>query len=429
MQSDCEAELSVRIPDGSENGGIGIIKLLARDCRTVVDPGSFDPNNPGNNVDEPGGVTWPDPDDDTSDDPDDDPWPDPEEEQEEEPDPTSCTYTQILMRTAKPTGTNWAAVSGVSGVDDCPGTCSCPQICGALMSDGSLSQAGTFYSVCVAQCISARSGVCTQCELSGPATLNPGEVGTWTDNAGNVGEASGDLHLVSRTVQEGYTFQMPMGGTGPFTVRACYGSQQQQCCEAEVDYPPCTLTGPSTLAPGADGYTPRAAYDGLKAACSKLYERSASWTEGKRQIRMRWAWKTVYHEGEAWAEIHFAPDMTPHIFMLGQRFVRWRLEYARGLRSVYSTNLLRLLMTQKDTGFKTITLADFRHTMEVPEGYRYADIKRYAILAPIKELNEKADMVIEWEETKRGRAVYSLQFRFKFVEPEPPSPQAELALE
>ena len=56
------------------------------------------------------------------------------------------------------------------------------------------------------------------------------------------------------------------------------------------------------LAPGADGYTPRAAYDGLKAACSKLYERSASWTEGKRQIRMRWAWKTVYHEGEAWAD-------------------------------------------------------------------------------------------------------------------------------
>lgn len=183
------------------------------------------------------------------------------------------------------------------------------------------------------------------------------------------------------------------------------------------------------LAPGADGYTARAAYDGLKAACSKLYERSASWTEGKRQIRMRWAWKTVYHEGEAWAEIHFAPDMTPHIFMLGQRFVRWRLEYARGLRSVYSTNLLRLLMTQKDTGFKTITLADFRHIMEVPESYRYADIKRYAILAPIKELNEKADMVIDWAETKRGRAVYSLQFTFKFVEPEPPSPQAELALE
>ena len=104
--------------------------------------------------------------------------------------------------------------------------------------------------------------------------------------------------------------------------------------------------------------------------------------------------------------------------MLGERFVRYRLEFARGLRSVYSTNLLRLLMTQKDTGFKTITLADFRATMEVPDTYRYADIKRYAITPAVKELNAKADIYIEWKETKRSRAVYSLQFTFKFVSKE-----------
>jgi len=164
-----------------------------------------------------------------------------------------------------------------------------------------------------------------------------------------------------------------------------------------------------------EGYTPRAAYEGLKAACDKLYERSASWMDGKKQIRMRWVWKSVYHEGEAWAELCFSPDMTQHIFMLGQRFVRYRLELARGLRSIYSSNLLRLLMTQKDTGFKTITLADFRHTMEVPETYRYADIKRYAITPSVKELNEKADISITWSETKRGRSVFSLQFKFQFL--------------
>ena len=166
---------------------------------------------------------------------------------------------------------------------------------------------------------------------------------------------------------------------------------------------------------GADGYTPRAAYEGLKAACEKLYDRTASWTDGKRKIHMRWVWKAIYHEGEAWAEVNFSPDMTQHIFMLGEKFVRYRLELARGLRSVYSTNLLRLLMTQKDTGYKTITLEDFRASMEVPPTYRYADIKRYAIVPAVKELNEKADLLITWGETKRGRAVYSLQFKFKFV--------------
>jgi len=163
---------------------------------------------------------------------------------------------------------------------------------------------------------------------------------------------------------------------------------------------------------GDDGYTPRAAYEGLKAACEKLYERTASWTEGKRHVKLRWVWKAAYHEGEAWAEVAFSPDMTKHLFMLGEKFVRYRLELARGLRSVYSTNLLRLLMTRKDTGFKTILLEDFRATMEVPESYRYADIKRYAIVPAVKELNEKSDLAITWSETKRGRAVHSLQFRF-----------------
>jgi plasmid replication initiation protein len=183
----------------------------------------------------------------------------------------------------------------------------------------------------------------------------------------------------------------------------------------------------ANLKPDENGYTNRAAYEGLKSACDKLYERSATWTEGNKLHRMRWTWKSTYHEKEGWAEISFSPDLTRHIFMLGERFVRYRLEYARGLRSLYSSTLLRLLMTQKDTGFKTITLEDFRQQMEVPESYKYADIKRYAILKPVAELNEKADMQIEWKETKRGRSVHSLQFTFTFVKKEK-AMQAELDL-
>jgi plasmid replication initiation protein len=66
--------------------------------------------------------------------------------------------------------------------------------------------------------------------------------------------------------------------------------------------------------------------------------------------------------------------------------------------------------------------------MEVPESYRYGDIKRYAILSAVKELNEKADLYIEWKETKRGRSVYSLQFTFKYVKNQAAA-QTELDLE
>lgn len=168
----------------------------------------------------------------------------------------------------------------------------------------------------------------------------------------------------------------------------------------------------ANLEPNARGETPMAAYDGLKAGCEKLFDRRATWRDGPLQIRLAWVWKATYHDGEGWAEVCFSPDMTQHLFMLSQKFVRYRLELARGLRSTYSVNLLRLLMTQKDTGFLTITLENFKHAMEVPESYRFADIKRYAILPPIKEIEEKADFLVQFQEIKRGRSVHSLRFTF-----------------
>lgn len=176
---------------------------------------------------------------------------------------------------------------------------------------------------------------------------------------------------------------------------------------------------------GEDDKTPMAAYKGLKLACAELTKRRASWREGKKLINLAWVWKSVYHEGEGWAEICFSPDMTQHLFMLREKFVRYRIELARGVRSIYSANLLRLLMTQKTTGTLIITLDDFKHTMEVPDTYRYADIKRYAIQHPIKELAEKANLIIQVEETKRGRSVYSLKFKFVLD----PKMQQELPLE
>ncbi len=168
----------------------------------------------------------------------------------------------------------------------------------------------------------------------------------------------------------------------------------------------------ANLEPNARGETPMAAYDGLKAGCEKLFDRRATWRDGPLQIRLAWVWKATYHDGEGWAEVCFSPDMTPHLFMLSQKFVRYRLDLARGLRSTYSVNLLRLLMTQKDTGLLAITLDDFKHAMEVPVTYRFADIKRRVIDMSIKELEEKADILIQCQEIKRGRSVYSLRFTF-----------------
>ncbi|CAG2138213.1 Replication initiation protein [Cupriavidus campinensis] len=154
------------------------------------------------------------------------------------------------------------------------------------------------------------------------------------------------------------------------------------------------------------------AYEGLKDACARLMERKLTYREGKRLVQLRWVFKAVYHDGEGWAEISFSPDLTPHIFMLRNRFVQYNLELARGLQSVYTWRLLELLMREKDRGKLFITVEDLRVALDIPETYRFADIKRRVIETAVGELNKKADLVIDWKPVKRGRAVASLEFTF-----------------
>ena len=121
-----------------------------------------------------------------------------------------------------------------------------------------------------AKCAEARSQKCTPCSLSGPSTLNPGEEGVWSDGKGNSAEVSGGnaLTFVSRDFETGYRLRMPTGGQGPFPIKVCYGETEDSCCEAEVDFPPCSLSGVTTLEPGVESlYLPSAGMDGAVCTC------------------------------------------------------------------------------------------------------------------------------------------------------------------
>jgi hypothetical protein len=253
-QPGCSATITVRVEDGSEDGGRGQIAVTARDCRTVNpsdgEGSTYDPEDPEQIPDElpadedgldDSSIFLPD----EPDDPEYDPL-------------TDCSADAINKRTPNITADNWGAVAGVNSAETCPGTCSCDEICAALRSKGRLADAGEFYSTCVAKCNDARDAKCTTCVLTGPATLEPGATGVWDDGKGNLAELKGGtaLTLVSKS-SAGYVLRMPTGGQGPFTIRVCYGETEDSCCEAEVDFPPCVLEGPEQLESGKEGtYVP-----------------------------------------------------------------------------------------------------------------------------------------------------------------------------
>lgn len=258
-QPGCSAIITVAVEDGSEDGGKAQLSVSARDCRTVNPTETYDPEDPDQIPDETEDPEETDEHDPTS-------WL--EEEEEEKPDAaTSCEPEDIVKRTPTITAKNHDQVFA----SDCASACTCDQLCSSLRSSGRLSTEGNLtWATCMEACADARAAKCTQCTLTGPTTLNPGEVGTWTDGKTNSAEVSGGsaLTFVSRDFETGYHLRMPTGGQGPFTIRVCYGETPESCCDEQVDFPPCSLSGVDTLTPGTEAlYLPSAGMEGAVCTC------------------------------------------------------------------------------------------------------------------------------------------------------------------
>jgi len=162
----------------------------------------------------------------------------------------------------------------------------------------------------------------------------------------------------------------------------------------------------------------KTAYRDLQQAAKRLYERQLHYRvvtpKGKKEVFFRWVESATYHHGEGWVEIVLTTAIIPHLTELSVRFTKYRLEQACGLRSVYSWRLLEYLTSWKekgsDKGARTVDLDRFRTIMEIPESYKWSNIRQKVIEPAVKELAAKDNWIIHWQAVKKGRAVTSITF-------------------
>lgn len=167
------------------------------------------------------------------------------------------------------------------------------------------------------------------------------------------------------------------------------------------------------------GVDPDTAYTQLKSAGDSIFDRYIRFFETTRkgdiEVKIRWVSRAEYHKGEGWIALRFTPDVQPHLTALQSKFTSYKLAQASALRSLYSWRLLELLSQNKGLGFRQITLDEFHHAMETPEGYKanFKEVRRRVVEPAVKELQEKDGWIIEWSAIKTGRKVSSLRFTFK----------------
>ena len=172
------------------------------------------------------------------------------------------------------------------------------------------------------------------------------------------------------------------------------------------------------------------AYDQLKAAADRLFERQVTYEDknsrGKPRInKFRWVSLAQYTVGDGLIELNFTPEIAPHLLGLRSHFTSYKLKHAASFECIYAWRLFEVLASWRSTGLYTASIEDFWEAMEAPPSCR-KDFKslRVRVIEPaVTAIQQHAGLKIEWLPIRSGaRRVTSLEFRFG------PDPQGKLDL-
>jgi plasmid replication initiation protein len=158
------------------------------------------------------------------------------------------------------------------------------------------------------------------------------------------------------------------------------------------------------------------AYEILNDAASRLYERDIKTFDKDARTRdqFRWVESVKYWDGEAKVTLSFSNRIKPYLSLLHEQFTKYELKQVSQLKTAYSIRFYELLVQFSKTGERYITLDKLRETLEIKNQYpRFYDLKKYIIEPSVSDINVSTNFSVEWDITKKGRAIVGLIFVFQ----------------
>jgi len=154
------------------------------------------------------------------------------------------------------------------------------------------------------------------------------------------------------------------------------------------------------------------ASDRLLVRLIKTYDKDPK-KEG--YYKFQWASEVFYSKKDGYVDITFHENISPYLTMLSNGFyTKIEVNALSGVRSIYTIRIYELLKQYKTKGERYISIVDFRKWCELESKYKvYSDLKKRVINPAIKELEKKANLIISWEETKKGRKVTGFDVMFE----------------
>lgn len=133
-----------------------------------------------------------------------------------------------------------------------------------------------------------------------------------------------------------------------------------------------------------------------------------------RTKKISWFDSVEYIEGEGRVEILMGYSISQRLSGMIDQFTQIKLTSVQQLRSFYSVRLYELVSQFRSTGYRRISVEDFRIAMDcISTHAEMKALKRYVLNPALKELNAKTDVQVICTDIKRGRKITGFEFLIK----------------
>jgi len=155
----------------------------------------------------------------------------------------------------------------------------------------------------------------------------------------------------------------------------------------------------------------------LKKAALKLKSRFVTLHPREGRIKsINWFEYAEYDDakkrnGTGMVELKFTPSIMKFLTPLLEQFTQVNILSIATLKSVHSIRLYELLSQYKSTGYRVMTVEDFRIAMDVETKYTTTRILTQKVLLPaLEEVNRESDLTVTYKPIKAGKRIKQLYF-------------------
>ena len=146
-----------------------------------------------------------------------------------------------------------------------------------------------------------------------------------------------------------------------------------------------------------------------------LRDRDLTIIKEKSILKTKWLSSAEYFIDDGFVELCFDPKLKPYLLMLKERFTKLSVEQMVSFASQYSGRIYELLKQYEKIGERTFKIEDLRSLLGIgfQEYPKYANFKQKILTKTKYEINSDSDLLIDFEEIKKGRKVESIRFIIK----------------